>query len=122
MSDVIDRAAEEILKRYPPFCPLSADGIAQILADAGALVTPEHDAQVRADEWAQLTEADFIAYGVERGWLSEETIPAFHGFGFTKPAVRRHVTVGEELPPDPEPTPEEIEALRRRLTGEGGPT
>lgn len=77
----------------------------------------DRDEQVRADEWAQLTEADFVAYGVERGWLSEETIPAFHGFGYTEPAVRRHVTAGEELPPDPPPTPEQIEVLKRRLAG-----
>ena len=77
--------------------------VAEVLDETGLLVTSE--------------EADFIAYGVERGWLEEKVHPEFHYPGGVEPAVRQYVTKGEELPLAPPPTPEEIEVLKRRLAG-----
>ena len=53
MSDHLDRAAEVIAAQMHGLTtPSMCRGIARALEEAGMLVTPEHDAEVRADERA----------------------------------------------------------------------
>lgn len=63
----LDKAAEAIRSRYPSFDPLSANGIAQALEEAGLLKT-----EIEENELSRLYGMEMVVErGIRKGWLNE---------------------------------------------------